>query len=35
MQARSAAMIRDFERAAAESRKMAQYHRKMAAEQAR
>jgi hypothetical protein len=34
MKARSAAMIRDLEMAAAESRKMAQYHRQMAAEQA-
>lgn len=34
MKARSSAMIRDFEMAAAESRRMAQYHRQMAAKQA-
>lgn len=35
LRAQANAMIRDFEMAAAESRKMAQYHRQMAAEQNR
>lgn len=35
LRAEANAMIRDFEMAAAESRKMAQYHRQMAAEQDR
>lgn len=35
MKALATALIRDFEMAAAESRKMAQYHRQMAARQAR
>lgn len=35
LKARATAMIRDFEMAAGESRKMASYHRQMAAEESR